>query len=134
MHVIVEGYRCISQLLHSIHRIESSSHSYLHHVGSEGPEVRNHVDVTCPNVGGTLVEAIEGVPDLADLGLHLRNRSLIPLCTTSRKRGLVVGLLFTEAILLSFELPSGDFLFLEAGTLLPVLVLLFCDLGEVVGG
>lgn len=68
VHVIVEGDRCVAQFADPVERLQSPGHADLDHVGAEGADVGDDVDVPCADVGCAAVDAVDRVLDLGEPG------------------------------------------------------------------
>ena len=96
MHVVVERHRGVAQLSDPIERVLAPRHADLDHLWTEGTQVRDDIHVPGPDVGGALVDAVDGAFDLRLLGFGLISFGVIPVGAQLSGRFLVVIMLLLQ--------------------------------------
>src|ERR1041385_1820970 len=106
VNIKIEWYRRITQLAYPVHRIQSSSHANLDHLFSERANIRNYIDVSGANVGGSIVHIIQSLVHISQLLAHSRCSGFVSILYERFDRiGIVLSFLFkTSALIFDFLL------------------------------
>ena len=90
MHVEIERHRGVAEFPYPVHRIQAPGHSDFDHSLAECTQVRDDIDITGPDVGGPIVDVLDGGIDLGEPFLQLGGAVDIPLGVQGGERVDVV--------------------------------------------
>lgn len=97
-----------------IHRIEKACQPDFDHIGAEGTDAGDNLDIAGAHVRGAVIDVLNCVIDILEFREYTFNTFLIADSLERSERGFIVSIFFRQALLFASEL--GLSLFCSRGS------------------